>query len=76
MLKEVDLQEYLDSQLEYLDCTIPNYAMTSLTLLLLFLKKVSNTRLRVSDLHPTSQETPAPQYQPNQTYSPALTARF
>ena len=32
--------------------------------LLLLLKKVSDARLRESDVHPISPKTPAPQYQP------------
>ena len=31
---------------------------------LLLLKKVGSARLRESDVHPISQKTPAPQYQP------------
>ena len=34
------------------------------TLLLLLLKKVGSARLRESDAHPISPNTPAPQYQP------------
>ena len=33
-------------------------------ILLLLLKEVGNARLGDSDLHPVSQKTPAPQYQP------------
>ena len=33
-------------------------------LLLLFLKKVSSTRVGESNMHPISPKTPAPQYQP------------
>ena len=33
-------------------------------MLLLLLKKVFSARLRESDVHPISPETPAPQYQP------------
>ena len=38
--------------------------ITKILLLLLLLKEVGSARLRESDIHPISPETPAPQNQP------------
>ena len=41
-----------------------NIIIIIIIIIIIFIKRVGSARLRESDIHPISPETPAPQYQP------------